>query len=265
MQENKGIIFFDIDGTLLTEEERVLPESTKRAVLQLKELGHEVAIATGRAAFLFEDLREELGIDTYICYNGSYVVLRGEVIYTNPLDPKALENLTDFALENQDPIVYMNDKKMSTNVPTDHPYIQESIASLRVNAYPDQEKDFNKLNHIYQALLFNTDGEEIIYQEAFPDFEFVRWHPKSSDVLPKGGSKAVGIKKLLDYLDFPKERQYAFGDGLNDIEMLSMIQNSVAMGNAQPEVKEVAAYVTKDSDDNGILHGLQMVGLLPKD
>ncbi|WP_080873074.1 Cof-type HAD-IIB family hydrolase [Oceanobacillus timonensis] len=264
MVSDKSILFFDIDGTLLTEEERTLPASTKEAIFQLKELGHEVAIATGRAKFLFDDLRKELDIDTYICYNGQYVVFRGEVIYANTLQTEALEELTAFALHNNHPVVYMNDEKMTTNVPNDHPYIVESIATLKVDAYPSQEQDFVKHNNIYQGLLFNTEGEEKIYQQRFPDFDFIRWHPKSLDILPKGVSKALGIKKLLEYLDFPAERQYAFGDALNDMEMIQMIPNSVAMGNALPEIKEAASYVTKNASDNGILYSLQQFGLLPK-
>ncbi len=71
------VIFFDIDGTLLNHEKE-LPASTKESVFKLKEMGHIVAIATGRAPFMFADLRKELGIDTYVSFNGQYVVLNGE-------------------------------------------------------------------------------------------------------------------------------------------------------------------------------------------
>ncbi|MFL6562409.1 MAG: HAD hydrolase family protein, partial [Bacillus sp. (in: firmicutes)] len=104
--------------------------------------------------------------------------------------------------------------------------------------------------------------EEKQYEQEFYDFDFVRWHPVSLDVVPKGGSKAKGIEKIVEKLGIPKERQYAFGDGLNDMEMLTAIENSVAMGNAQEIVKSVAKYVTKSVEENGISHGLQMVGLL---
>ena len=57
----KQLIFFDIDGTLLDDDKK-LPESTKYAVQRLKELGHEVAIATGRSPHMFEELREELAL-----------------------------------------------------------------------------------------------------------------------------------------------------------------------------------------------------------
>lgn len=257
-----SVIFFDIDGTLLTDE-KVLPASTKEAIFTLKRLGHTVAIATGRAPFMFKDLRRELEIDTFVSYNGQYVVLNGEVIYTNPLKMSPLVQLTEAALLNNHPVVYMDHEDMKANVP-EHDYINESIGSLKINQFPTHDPLYYEGRELYQTLLFCPEGEEKQYEEAFPDFDFVRWHPVSLDVLPKGGSKANGIAKVVEKLGFPKERQYAFGDGLNDKQMLSTIENSVAMGNGEEEIKQVAKYVTKSVEEDGILHGLQMVGLLPK-
>lgn len=73
---DKKIIFFDIDGTLLDDDKK-MPLTAEKAVFALKELGHEVAIATGRAPFMFKDIREQLEIDSYVSFNGQYVVLRG--------------------------------------------------------------------------------------------------------------------------------------------------------------------------------------------
>jgi HAD superfamily hydrolase (TIGR01484 family) len=90
---DKQLIFFDIDGTLLDDDKK-LPDSTKRAVQSLSALGHKVAIATGRSPHMFKELREELNIDTYISLNGQYVVNNGEAVYTNPLDLDELQRLT---------------------------------------------------------------------------------------------------------------------------------------------------------------------------
>lgn len=256
----QSVIFFDIDGTLLNHD-KDLPHSTKESIFKLKELGHEVAIATGRAPFMFEDLRKELDINTFVSYNGQYVVLRGEVLYTNPLKISSLEKLTEAALENNHPVVFMDHEDMKANVP-EHAYIKESIDTLKINRFPTHDPHYYKGRELFQSLLFCPEGEEKQYEQVFSDFDFVRWHPVSVDILPQGGSKAKGIEKIVEVLDIPKERQYAFGDGLNDLEMLSTITNSVAMGNAEETVKEVAKYVTKSVEDNGILHGLQMVGLL---
>ena len=256
----RSIIFFDIDGTLLTHDKE-LPQSTKESIFKLKELGHEVAIATGRAPFMFEDLRKELDINTFVSYNGQYVVLRGEVLYTNPLKISSLEKLTAAALQNNHPVVFMDHEDMKANVP-EHAYIKESIDTLKINVFPTHDPHYYKGRELFQTLLFCPEGEEKQYEQVYSDFDFVRWHPVSVDILPSGGSKAKGIEKIVEALDIPKERQYAFGDGLNDIQMLSTITNSVAMGNAEESVKAVAKYVTKSVEDNGILHGLQMVGLL---
>lgn len=257
---NRKLIFFDIDGTLL-DHEKELPASTKEAIFQLKEKGHEIAIATGRAPFMYTDLREELGIHTFVSYNGQYVVFNGEELYTNPLNKAPLLKLTETALSNNHPIVYMDHEDMKANVP-EHPYINEGIATLKINQFPDHDPYYYKGRDLYQSLLFCPEGEEKQYESEFTDFDFVRWHPLSVDVLPKGGSKAKGIEKLVAKLGFSEEDVYAFGDGLNDMEMLNTVHHSVAMGNAVDKVKSVARYVTKSVDDDGIYHGLKMVGLL---
>jgi Cof subfamily protein (haloacid dehalogenase superfamily) len=256
----QSVIFFDIDGTLLDHDKK-LPPSTKEAVFKLKELGHIVAIATGRAPFMYEDLREELGIHTFVSYNGQYVVLNGEVLHTNPLHIPSLEKLTEAALNNGHPVVFMDHEDMKANVP-EHSYINESIATLKIKHFPTHDPHYYKGRELYQTLLFCPEGEEKQYEEAFDAFDFVRWHPVSVDIVPKGGSKAKGIAKLVEKLGFPAERQFAFGDGPNDLDMLSTIYNSVAMGNGVEEVKKVSKYVTKSVDEDGILHGLKMVGLL---
>ncbi|MCG5103758.1 Cof-type HAD-IIB family hydrolase [Oceanobacillus alkalisoli] len=256
----KSVIFFDIDGTLL-DHNKELPSTAKEAIFQLKEKGHVIAIATGRAPFMYADLREELGIDSYVSYNGQYVVLEGEVIYTNPLNKYSLLNFTEAALHNDHPVVYMDHEDMRANVP-EHPYINESIASLKIKQFPTHGPHYYKDRALYQTLLFCAEGEEKQYEREFKDFDFVRWHPVSVDVVPKGGSKAIGIEKMVEKLGIPRERQYAFGDGLNDLEMLSSIENGVAMGNAEEVIKSAAKYVTRSVDDDGIVHGLKMVGLL---
>lgn len=256
----RQLIFFDIDGTLLNHEKR-LPLSTKQAVAALKETGHEVAIATGRAPFMFEDIRKELDINTYVSYNGQYVVANNKVIYKNPLSTETLTALTQAAEANEHPLVYMDHEDMKATV-EDHPYMQESIGTLKIDRYPTHNPRYLEEREIYQSLLFCKDGDEAQYTNAFEQFRFVRWHPLSTDVLPAGGSKARGLQAVMEAFDFQTEHVYAFGDGLNDIEMLQFAGHGVAMGNAEDEVKKAARYVTKDVQDDGIVHGLEMLGLL---
>lgn len=256
----KSIIFFDIDGTLL-DDNKDLPTSAEQAIRQLKELGHEVVIATGRAPFMCKDIRDQLGIDTFVCYNGSYVVVKGEVIYSHPLDKDALHNMTELALRHNHAVVYMSGDTMKASVP-DHEFVAQTLNTFKLKYLPEHDPLYYRGRDIYQSLLMCQANEETFYETICPDFDFVRWHRYSVDVIPAGGSKAIGIRKIIEKLPFSPEQQYCFGDGLNDLQMLTIIPNSVAMGNGVPEAKAAAKYVTRPVDEDGILHGLQMVGLL---
>lgn len=255
----KKTIFFDIDGTIY-DEDKVVPASTKEAIAELKRRGHNVAIATGRASYMFKELREELGIDSYVTLNGQYVVFEGKVLYRNPLDTEALKDITRFAEKNDHPVAYIDALDMKVNV-AEHEYITTSIGSLKL-AFPTHDAEYFLQNEIYQAMIFCPQENQAMYEEAYPGFNFVRWHPLCMDVLPGNGSKANGIAQMIKVLGVSKEDVYAFGDGLNDVEMLSFVGHGIAMGNAEDEVKASASYVTKHVSENGIYEGLKMVGLL---
>ncbi|MCP3741797.1 Cof-type HAD-IIB family hydrolase [Rossellomorea sp. BNER] len=253
------IVFFDIDGTLLDHDKK-LPQATKEAIQTLQENGTYVAIATGRAPFMYEELRKELGIDSYVSFNGQYVVFENRVIYKNPLNNNVLKDLLNDSEKRDHPVVFLNQSTMKSTV-KHHPFIEESMESLKF-PHPDHQPDFYSDKEIYQSLLFCRQEEEGFYREKYSDFSFIRWHEFSMDILPRGGSKAEGIKKMIAELGFNLEDVYAFGDGLNDIEMIEAVGTGVAMGNAVDEVKEHASFVTKHVDDNGISFGLKKLNLI---
>lgn len=253
------IVFFDIDGTLL-DKNKNLPPLTKKAIHQLKREGVIVAIATGRAPFMYENLRKELSIDSHVSCNGQYVVLENEIIYTNPMKKDGLEDLYELSKKKGHPLVFLDENTMKSSVDF-HQYIQDSIGSLKF-PHPEKDEFFFKKRDIYQTLVFCNERDEGDYREKFQQFRFVRWHPVSLDVLPVNGSKAEGIKKIIELLQIPLSNVYAFGDGLNDMEMLQTVGTGVAMGNAQKQVKEVASIVTKDVSENGIWYGLKELDLI---
>ncbi|ANY75785.1 hydrolase Cof [Paenibacillus ihbetae] len=257
---NKKLIFFDIDGTLLDHDKRV-PESTLESIQQLKDNGHEVAIATGRAPYHFQDIRELLGIDSYVSLNGQYVVHEGKPIYGNPLPPEQLQQLTELAVQLDHPIIYAGSDAMKMNV-THHKFIDSSWGELKLTI-PEYDPEYYLGRDIYQAIVFCTEEEEGAYRSGFEGrLDLVRWGPYGTDVLPAGGSKAEGIRQFIQALGMEIADTIAFGDYLNDLEMLSYVGHGVAMGNAPDIVKRAARHVTKDVSEDGIRHGLQMLGLL---
>ena len=84
----------------------------------------------------------------------------------------------------------------------------------------------------------------------------------SFDLTLKNESKAKGIKELAKALNVPVEDTIAFGDGRNDVEMLSEVGLGIAMGNAAKEAKDVAKFITKDIGDHGIVYAIEYFSLL---
>ena len=256
---NKKIAFFDIDGTLLNHDKE-LPVETIQVIKELQQAGVYCAIATGRAPFMFKDIRETLNIDSYVSFNGQYVVFEGRPVYKNPLSIDHLKILFAEAQKNNHPMVFMNHEEMKASHSEQH-YINESLGSLHFT-YPEIDSTFYNKTDLYQSLLF-CEGEEIEkYRKLNLDFDYIRWHQFSCDVLPKGGSKAEGIKQMIESAGVALEDTYAFGDGLNDIEMIREAGTGVAMGNAVPETKAVSDYVTSDVNEGGLVKAIKELGLL---
>ncbi|CAH2715053.1 Putative bifunctional phosphatase/peptidyl-prolyl cis-trans isomerase [Neobacillus rhizosphaerae] len=257
----KTIVFFDIDGTLLNEE-KIIPDSMKRAVRLLQDKGIHTVIATGRVPKMCYWIQKELNIDSYVSMNGQYVVFEGKEIYSNPINSEIVQSLTSVTTSNGHALAYCShhDFKVSKR---NHPYIEASFDSLMM-PYPEVDEEFYKNRAIYQGHLYCGRKDKQMYVDQFPDLRFIKWHDYAYDILPKGASKAVGIHKLLEVLDINIENSFAFGDGLNDLEMLTSIGTGIAMGNAVPEAKAAADVITTSSSKDGILNGLLQVGLLEK-
>ncbi|MCE4956923.1 Cof-type HAD-IIB family hydrolase [Macrococcoides caseolyticum] len=253
------LIFFDIDGTLYNDD-KVMSESTKHTILKLKKNGHILAIATGRAPFMLQSVLEETGIDNYISFNGQFAKMQGKIIYENPLDLETLKRLEQDAKLNGHPLVFLNEHEMVSNVDY-HDHIKESIQTLKFD-HPRHEADFYHDKPIYQTLIFHAKEEDYLYDNQYEAIRFIRWHDVSRDVVPQGGSKFEGIKKVSEALNISLEDCIAVGDGLNDLEMIEGVGLGIVMGNGVDELKAVADFITLDVHDEGITHAFQHFKLI---
>lgn len=255
----KKILFFDVDGTLYNSE-KILPASAKEALFEARRNGYEIAIATGRAPFMIQSLLEELDINTYVTFNGQYVVYRGEVVYTNGVEKDELAKIIAFGEARNEPVVFLDDQQMIASV-GNNDMIAESLNTLKY-PYPNLDSTYYMQNEVYQTLIFMEEKDEDLYREAFPNVQFVRWHRYSCDILPKGGSKAAGIEKVLEKMGLTLNDAIAFGDGINDIEMLQAVGTGVAMGNGHESVKAVATHIAEHVDEDGLAKIMRKLKLI---
>ncbi|WP_208558676.1 Cof-type HAD-IIB family hydrolase [Marinilactibacillus kalidii] len=258
---NKKMIFFDIDGTLLTDEKTIL-ESTREAIATLQKNGHEVAIATGRNALMAKELIDELNIPNYIVCNGAAGFFHHEEIYANPLNKEAIDRLINIADKHNHQIIY----ETATDLKRRSETINDEVAlGMKHVGFPVPEVNhhFHEKETLTQMLIFYTEEDKHLYENGqFPEFRFVRWYEAGMDILPADGSKYETIAKLTSMKGFEKQDVIAFGDGLNDYEMIANVGLGIAMGNGETIVKEVADMVTATNNEDGIFKALKELKLI---
>jgi hypothetical protein len=257
----KKFLFFDIDGTLLTDD-KVILDSTKEAIKKLHEQGHETAIATGRNAKMAKEIIDELGMKNYIVCNGAAGYFHEERAYFNPLDKAAFQRLLKVADANGHQVVYETAHEVKRRDQEAGIRMKEGMKFVGYEV-PEYDREFHKENDLTQLLLFYNEEEKDLYENGqFPEFRFVRWYKDGVDVLPANGSKYETIIKVAESKGFKKEDIIAFGDGLNDYEMISNVGMGIAMGNAEEIVKEVAEMVTHTNNNHGISLALKELTLI---
>lgn len=253
------LIFFDIDGTIY-DENKEIPKSTLVAIEKLKAAGHIVAIATGRAPYMFKEVIKATDIHTFISLNGQIVVNNDKVVGKYPLNKEELSQIVENAHQNNHPLVFFGEDDVYANVESNQD-ISESLGSLKMD-YPKYQNTFYLHHPVYQALIFHTEDEDDKYDGLFESLKFYRWHTLSRDVVPNNRSKAEGIKELSHELGFKMDDVIAFGDGPNDIEMITEVGCGVAMGNAVDELKSICDFETKHVSEDGIYYACIKLGLI---
>jgi len=125
----------------------------------------------------------------------------------------------------------------------------KTVPGLNVREYPAIYK-------IYIAGRYPVE-KEISSLQSLPH---CRYHDEYLFVEP--ADKAYGIRKMVSLLGGSTRDVIVFGDGLNDLSMFTGEWPCVAMGNAVPELKEKADFVTKNAADDGIFHACRHLGLI---
>lgn len=258
----KKILSFDLDMTLVDDRTNTIPQSALDAIHRAKE-NYYIVIATGRdltqAANRF--VLEQVQPDAWVHNNGTQVHVEGRRILWRLLDKDVLKRILEFALEKQICICAMIDNVEYATVPKK----LEPLKSLLSEKGPVTFGPVMDLVHLPVQTLGLVGGEEDarILEQAFPELKFPLVIPGIwYDVMEKDVSKVMGMEKVLKHYHLTMEDVIAFGDSMNDYELLHAAGYAVAMGNATPKLKEIADLVTSDVDQDGIAHAMEKLHII---
>lgn len=260
---DRKIAFFDIDGTIW-DYKNFIPESTIRAIRTLRKNGNYAFLCSGRGrCYIRDPALFEIGFDGVVSGCGTMIELNDEVVFysrmENELTANTLKTVRGFGmlpiLEGRE-FLYMEYDDFK-----DQLYGQKLINEMgkRIKGIDEcwGEWECSKLS-------CDTDGCNIdeCYKVLQDDFDFIVHTDAVVEMVPKGLSKATGMRRVAELLDIPMEDTIAFGDGENDIEMMEEAGLGIAMGNGNDHVRQVADYVTDSLYDDGIYKACVHFGLI---
>lgn len=251
--------FFDVDGTLLSHRTKKVPESTVSALEALKKKGIRCIVATGRQIGEMDRLpMGTVTFDGYITMNGQLTMDENrKELYGMPLEGE----VKDFALklfrEKEIPVILVEKDRLYVN--RNCPKVTAVQASISSKVPPEGEYTGAEL---YQVCVYITQEETQVLEPVSGKCVMTRWHPGGVDIIAKGGGKRTAVERYCRLQGWKPEEIIAFGDSENDLEMLRYAGIGVALGNAEPEVKEAADHVTDDIDDDGVAKALRHFDLI---
>ncbi|MEG0177251.1 HAD family hydrolase [Anaerorhabdus sp.] len=258
---NKKYIFFDIDGTLTSHTIRNhISDSTFLAIKKLRENGHFISLATGRAVFLTKEIAEKTTIESLVCEGGNGLIVDGELVAYEPINIDLAKDILrqcdelgiGWAVSNVDnPLLITRSEDVKTSF---------SVTSFIRKIEVHKDYDYNNETSIRRILIENNQ-EKYKQLQNIEKIGFMKYEG-SPFALIEPDNKYKGIRKLLEILQGNEEDVIVFGDGINDISMFKEAKTSVAMGNAIDELKAIATYVTDDANSDGIYNACLHLGLI---
>lgn len=258
------MIVMDLDGTLLNNERKVSKKS-RDYLKKLKDMGYIIVVASGR---IYESIN--YAIDNFECVNyvitdtgaSCYDTCDGHTIFNNPIELDTVKKFQNF----------YNDNCIFIDVCDKHTIYKYSDIDENyyfIDTTKDWDYIFNnckEVSHISISMKTNEQVMELynklqekdiseldinIMQDSFDDRKWI-------EIVKKGCTKYKAIADLANYLNINNDEIIAFGDGLNDIDMLKKCGTGVALSNALPIVKEISNFVTVyDHNHDGVTEFLK--------
>lgn len=253
------LIACDMDGTLLDSRKRLPPELGD-VLAALRRQGVLFAVASGRQyAALRRDMQSYERDMLFICENGALVMHSAERLLIDPLEPRDLPVILEAArgLEGVYPVVCRADVAL----------VEESASPAFIQNtrmyYPSVQEVSD---------LSSFCGADDVCKVAFYDEGDAQTHEMPAlqarlgarlpvilsgehwvDVMKPGVNKGHAMRALQRLFHIDPQACMAFGDYLNDCELLSSVGESYAMANAHPALKALARHIAPSNDEDGVM------------
>ncbi len=258
------MIITDLDGTLL-HDDKSMPIDTFSMIHQLRERNIHFVAASGRQYASLKESFQSYAADMYFIAENGSVIADGNtdtILKTHPLPIKDVHKLIQMARSIPDThVIACGPEKAYYE--SDDSMLLQNIAPYyhsrqRINDLTSLQEDIVKL------AILNIHGTAKFVYPSFASFSqqfnlavsAFEW----MDIMMPNVHKGLGVRHLQQLLNISKDETMAFGDFMNDYELLQEASHSYAMKNAIPEIKQIAAHVTNDTnEEDGVIKTIKTV------
>jgi len=254
------LMAIDIDGTLLDKNSQIT-QSTCNALQKIKEKGITITFATGRFypdAIYFAKL---LGFSCpMILLHGALIQSQdGKILKKHELPAYTVPVLVDIARKEKIPYQIFHEDWLVMEKKTKWNDVYLSFSEIKPVIVPDISEYLKNQENPFTFIFLGAQQKmvrlkKIIEEKLNDSIAIACAHPNLLEIIAPNVSKGIALKELAAMKNIPLSQTIAIGDSYNDIEMLKVAGLGVAMGNAPQEVKDVADYITKDNDNDGIAY-----------
>ena len=269
---DSAVLFFDVDGTLtsfdpddMTDKDfsAVRPSQTVvEAFHALRDAGHKAFICTGRPLWLIADSLRALDPAGIVAMAGATLEVEGRVVHEDCFDEDVIAELARRVVDAGIEVFFESNAATFALEPVG--VEQSSLIGTSV-VHSAEEMRVDGSLRVGKVCLSVPSLARVANDDGFinRNFELCNTGGQNHELSPKGIDKGVGVARALAYLGREgNARTFGLGDSGNDLGMLAAVETAVAMGNAMPEVKAVADYVTDDVEHDGTVTAMRHFGLI---
>ena len=253
------LIATDMDGTLLDSACR-LPAELPEVLSALRARGVVFCVASGRQyASLRREFEAVADQIVFICENGALVMKDDQRLFIDAIDPALLPAVIAAGkrMERVHPVICRADVAIIEESAPDYFAEATLTADPNVLVVPDLSAHTH-YDDVCKVAFFDEDDAQ---QHEWPMLR--REMPKALtttlsgyhwvDVMKPGVHKGRAMEALMERLGLTPEECMAFGDYLNDAQLLASVTHSYAMENAHPQLKQIARHIAPSNDQNGVI------------